>query len=96
MKYIITSTDLRCTDPALYNDCKSFMDPLQGIRSGMTKKVNKESAQTRHAFFPLMDYTSIFMAWFYGLGKFRKEPILTSGFVFSDIIYCICTLQSWI
>ncbi len=23
------------------------------------------------------------MAWFYGLGKFRKEQILTSGFVFS-------------
>jgi len=22
------------------------------------------------------------MAWFYGLGKFRKEQILTSGFVF--------------
>ncbi len=79
MKYIITSTDLRCTDPALYNDCKSFMDPLQGIRSGMTKKVNKESAQTRHAFFPLTLYIVLILSLKFWLishfGRFASREL---------------------
>ncbi|XP_016334581.1 uncharacterized protein LOC107683004, partial [Sinocyclocheilus anshuiensis] len=47
MKYIITSTGMRFKDPVLYEDCKSFMDPLDGIHSGMSKKVNKEVTQKR-------------------------------------------------
>ncbi|KAK7135191.1 hypothetical protein R3I94_013986, partial [Phoxinus phoxinus] len=48
MKYIITSTDTRTKDPSLFNDCKNFMDPLDGIQVGMSKKVNKEVIQKRH------------------------------------------------
>lgn len=47
MKYIITSTDTHTKDRSLFNDCKNFMDPLDGIQVGMSKKVNKEVIQKR-------------------------------------------------
>ncbi len=47
MKYIIRSTDVRNTNSALFQDCKSFMDPLNGIKSGLSKKVSKEVTQKR-------------------------------------------------
>jgi len=47
MKYTITSTSLQIKDKTLHRDCRDFMDPLDGIRAGMSKKVNKELTQKR-------------------------------------------------
>ncbi|XP_067271181.1 uncharacterized protein [Pseudorasbora parva] len=48
MRYTITSTSLQSKDKTLYMDCKDFIDPLDGIRAGMSKKVNKELTQKRY------------------------------------------------
>ncbi|KAK7157062.1 hypothetical protein R3I94_006962 [Phoxinus phoxinus] len=48
MKYTVTSTGLHTKDKSLYTDCRDFIDPLDGIRAGMSKKVNKELTQKRY------------------------------------------------
>nr|XP_055062909.1 uncharacterized protein LOC129445950 [Misgurnus anguillicaudatus]XP_055062910.1 uncharacterized protein LOC129445950 [Misgurnus anguillicaudatus] len=48
MRYTLTSTNLQKEDPSLFSDCKRFMDPLEGICTGMSKKINKELNQKRY------------------------------------------------
>ncbi|CAM4574868.1 unnamed protein product [Leuciscus chuanchicus] len=47
MKYTVTSTSLHSKDKSLFSDCRDFIDPLDRIRAGMSKKVNKELTQKR-------------------------------------------------
>nr|XP_055049520.1 uncharacterized protein LOC129435035 [Misgurnus anguillicaudatus] len=48
MKYTLTSTNLFIKDKILYDECKAFIEPLNGIRNGMSKQINKELTQKRY------------------------------------------------
>ncbi|CAM4575459.1 unnamed protein product [Leuciscus chuanchicus] len=50
MKYIIMSTSIHTKDKSLFSDCKDFISPLDGIRAGISKKVNKELTQKRYGY----------------------------------------------
>ncbi|KAG1925604.1 hypothetical protein F2P79_025420 [Pimephales promelas] len=48
MKYTITSTSLQIKDKGLFDYCRNFIHPLDGIRAGMSKKINKELTPKRY------------------------------------------------
>ncbi|XP_051741329.1 uncharacterized protein LOC127507922 [Ctenopharyngodon idella] len=79
MRYIVTSTSIRVKDPSLYNDCKSFTDPLDGIRAGMSKKVNKEQTQKRFRG--------------YGKEKFPADCITILDAAYTDFLAVMGKLQ---
>ncbi|CAM4569895.1 unnamed protein product [Leuciscus chuanchicus] len=49
MKYTTTATSLQTKDKNLHRDCVDFINPLEGIRAGMSKRVNKELTRKRYS-----------------------------------------------
>ncbi|XP_073804446.1 uncharacterized protein [Danio rerio] len=80
MKYIITSTDIRHNNPALFQDCESFMDALYGIQSGMSKEVSMEVTAKKSEF---------------GCGKevLPKDCLAVLEAAFKDFQAVICKMQ---
>ncbi|XP_073804721.1 uncharacterized protein isoform X1 [Danio rerio] len=80
MKYIITSTDIPHNNPALFQDCESFMDVLYGIQSGMSKEVSMEVTAKKSEF---------------GCGKevLPKDCLAVLEAAFKDFQAVICKMQ---
>nr|XP_021331177.1 uncharacterized protein LOC110439462 [Danio rerio] len=80
MKYIITSTDICHNNPALFQDCESFMDVLYGIQSGMSKEVSMEVTAKKSEF---------------GCGKevLPKDCLAVLEAAFKDFQAVICKMQ---
>ncbi|XP_056312309.1 uncharacterized protein LOC130223490 [Danio aesculapii] len=78
MTYIITSTDVRHNNPALFQDYKSFMETLYGIQSGMSKKLSMEVTGKKSEF---------------GKEMLPKDCLVVLEAAFKDFQAVICKMQ---